>query len=322
MEKLPFPIVLYPGHYGAFFAFQEDQDSPITFCSCAKKAIDNYLAFRLSKPIPCNSNSTRMFVLDSMYFPKPLVERLMRSDAPHTADVANYLLFKENLCHECNQSEPFHLYCVPMYGSGFKQQYGWYINKQGYEFGVEPISNLILADRCPGDILNLIKLDPNDFQLGAISLDDLGKLSIHKSMSDFRKQCHAVWNLIENEVRIKFGQKRIGESWTSETKLFYLIQKFFPSSNIIRHYRPDFLQGLEIDIFITNPKIGIEYQGEQHFRPLVHWGGEGAFTKLKERDSKKQELCKALSIPLIYFKYDEELCYDLILSRIGQFLQC
>jgi len=33
----------------------------------------------------------------------------------------------------------------------------------------------------------------------------------------------------------------------------------------LRHYRPDFLQGLELDIFIDELKIGMEYQGIQHF---------------------------------------------------------
>ena len=40
-EDLPFPTVLYPGHYGAFFGFKERRRSSIVLCSCAEEAIEN-----------------------------------------------------------------------------------------------------------------------------------------------------------------------------------------------------------------------------------------------------------------------------------------
>ena len=46
-QNLSYPIVHYPGHYGAFFAFSKDRQSVLTFCSCTKEAIENYIEFRI-----------------------------------------------------------------------------------------------------------------------------------------------------------------------------------------------------------------------------------------------------------------------------------
>jgi hypothetical protein len=61
-ENLPFPIVFYPGFYGAFFGFSESNNSSVLFCSCAEEAIQNYIRFRLCTPIPANSDPTRCFI--------------------------------------------------------------------------------------------------------------------------------------------------------------------------------------------------------------------------------------------------------------------
>ena len=52
----------------------------------------------------------------------------------------------------------------------------------------------------------------------------------------------------------------------------------------------------------------IEYDGEQHFRPVDFWGGDEAFEIRKRHDSIKDEYCKSHGIPLFRFSYvnDEE----------------
>jgi len=320
-EDLPLPIVLYPGHYGAFFGFREREDSPIILCSCAKEAIENYIKFRLSKPIPSSTYPIRMFVLDSMYFPRDLVDTLMEQGVQNNYEVINHIVFENNLCHECNGIIPKYRYCHEMYGGEFKQNYGWYINKQAYEFGVEPISNCIIPEICPQEILELIKLDPietaNRYQkLVKTNLDEAYELQ-----KEFQKQNRRVWNIIENEVRQKFGHGKIGEAWTSETILYYIVRSLFPEMTVLRHYRPDFLQGLELDIFIKELEVGIEYQGLQHFKPVGHWGGIKALQKLKVRDKKKREICSSWGINLIYFKYNEGLSNDLVLEKLKRYIE-
>jgi len=316
LENLPFPIVLYPGFYGTFFAFQKREGSQIVFCSCAKEAIENYIRFRLSGTIPNNSDPTRMFVLDSADFPRVVVETLIKSGAPNDSKVINYLTFEDKLCHECNKVTPAYRYCHEMYGGVFKQNYGWYINKQAYEFGIDPKSNRVIPEICPQEILDLIRLDPIETPKRYQELAKTNPVEADLLRKEFVKQKRQIWNIIENEVRSKFGHKKIGEAWTSETILYYIVKKLFPDKTVLRHYRPDFLQGLEIDIFIKELKVGIEYQGIQHFEPVDYWGGIDALQKLKVRDKKKKEICDSLGIPIVYFKYNEGLNNDLVLDKL------
>jgi len=309
-ENLPNPIVLYPGFYGAFFGFREKEDSPIILCSCAKEAIENYLRLRLSAPVGTYIDPRRMSILESMYFPLTLVETLMKNGAPNDYRIIYNLTFRNRLCHECNRSVPKYRYCHEMNGSSFTQTYGWYINKQAFEWGIEPISLRYLKDECPLEVRELF-----DEKLMHHSRYEI---SVSRTLAKrWRKQERAVLNCIENTVRDGFKVKRIGESWISETVLYYLIESMLKDKQVLRHYRPGFLEGLELDIFIPNLNIGIEYQGLQHFKAVKHWGGEEAFRRTHERDRRKKELSDLNNIKLAYFFYNERITEELVKERLG-----
>jgi hypothetical protein len=131
------------------------------------------------------------------------------------------------------------------------------------------------------------------------------------------KRHRKINSIVENEVRQVFGVKNIGEAWTSESILYAIIKRVFPSHNVIRHYRPGILEGLELDIYIKEINVGIEYQGIQHFKPVKHWGGKEGLTKTKERDKRKADLCKLNNIHLIYFYHTENLSEELVIEKIG-----
>jgi hypothetical protein len=315
-ESLPLPRVLYPGHYGTFFGFQEAEGAPIYMCSCTYGAIESYLRFRLLRPIPQYSDGRRVFVLDSLTFPSALVESLMNKGIRSGNAVLEHVQFEDKICHECNRQTPSYRYCHEMYGGVFKQTYGWYINKQAYEYGVHPIANTILPEICPQEILDLLEVDPNSFSEYRRQLVEQDPYGAYELDKRFGKQTRWVWRVIENEVRQRFGHKGVGEAWTSETILYYVVRSLLPGRTILRHHRPDFLEGLELDIYIPELRIGIEYQGIQHYKPIQHWGGEEALTKLQERDSRKREICKRLDVKLIYFTYGEDLSQEFVYSRL------
>lgn len=73
---------------------------------------------------------------------------------------------------------------------------------------------------------------------------------------------------------------------------------------------------MELDVFIKELNIGIEYQGIQHFKPVKHWGGEEALKKLPVRDSRKKKRCRSFGVDLVYFGYAEDLSDDLVLNRL------
>lgn len=315
-ERLPLPVVLYPGHYGAFFGFQQDVGAPIALCSCAREAVENYLALRLSEPIPSNADPARMFVLDCMYFPRALVVGLMRGDAPCDQRIISHIAFEHRLCHECNAAVPGYRYCHEMYGGTFKQNFGWYINKQAFEFGIEPITHRFLPDVSPQEILPLLEPSPSVAWNRSRELSADDPEEARRLWNEAESQSRQLWSVIEDEVRQRFGHRKIGEGWTSETMLYYIVRSLFPDITILRHHRPPFLDGLELDVFLKEPAVGLEYQGVQHFKPVAHWGGEEGLRKVKERDQRKRQLCRAAGVHLVYFRYDEDLSENLVLDRL------
>lgn len=81
--------------------------------------------------------------------------------------------------------------------------------------------------------------------------------------------------------------------------------------------RPNFLNGLELDGYNEEQKIAFEYHGDQHYKPVQYWGGHEALKSQKERDAKKETLCRNAGINLIIipqFKnvYDLSGCIDQI----------
>ena len=77
---------------------------------------------------------------------------------------------------------------------------------------------------------------------------------------------------------------------------------------------------MELDIFIKELALGIEYQGIQHFKPVSDWGGPIALKQLQRRDRKKKEICDGIGVDLIYFRYDEDLSNGLVRRRLREYI--
>lgn len=307
-QNLPYPVVYYPEFLGAFIAFGESKSSEIYFCSCFKKAIENFIKLRIKFDARKARDIERNYILPKNHFPQKLVKHLIGIDENAGAEIINNLVFKENICHECNNQVPSVNYCDKENGGSFKQNFGWYLRKQFYVYGVNPIDYKILENVCSDEVFSFLDIGKNEF---IKKYNHIKGIDMIKIMADyghiFHIETRKIGNFIENEVRIKFGAKKIGNAWTNETLLYQLISEMFPNKEIHRHYRPDFLDFLEIDIYIPTLRVGIEYQGKQHFEPIEHFGGQTSFIKLIERDKKKKELCKNNNIELIYFLHNEKI---------------
>ncbi len=92
-------------------------------------------------------------------------------------------------------------------------------------------------------------------------------------------------------------------NWKTEYDLYKIVKKKY--EDCIFQYRDHVLKGQSIDVFIPSLKVGIEYQGLQHYEPVSIFGGKEGFERTKERDKRKQEICCENGIKLIYWKYDE-----------------
>ncbi len=257
-EDLPYKYVFYPNSSGAFLAFSKDKKEWV-LCECERDAFENARklldeqhminnGFGLTKILPFDSN----------------------------------VKFVSGVCHICNNAKPTTQYCHKMYGSLFKQNYGWYIAQSYYKLGINPINMKILEET------------PQEYK-------DL----INKNEPELRK---IISSKIENEFRKKLDFPQIGEKYIGETQLYKRVCNIFPDFNIIKHYRPKWLKGLELDVFIEDLNVAIEFQGQQHYMPIKLWGGKKALISQKERDNLKREICNKEGIKLIEIKYDES--YD------------
>jgi hypothetical protein len=123
----------------------------------------------------------------------------------------------------------------------------------------------------------------------------------------------------ENAIRIQKGLPKIGEGWISETMLFNTVSNLCKEKgyDAIQHHYPPFLHRQELDIYIPALKLGIEYMGEQHYRPVEIFGGEEGLKRTIERDLRKKTLCDQNGIRITYIKYDESLDEQYIRTRIG-----
>jgi hypothetical protein len=121
----------------------------------------------------------------------------------------------------------------------------------------------------------------------------------------------------ENQIRESIGVAKIGEGWITETELYktvcYIIGK---KHKVLREASPAWLGRQRLDIFIPALNLAIEYHGQQHFKPIEHFGGKENFEKAVQRDKLKTQLCKKNGIRLIVFKYSDSLTTDAVKRRI------
>ena len=89
--------------------------------------------------------------------------------------------------------------------------------------------------------------------------------------------------------------------WKHESQLYSLIKNNYDDA--IREYSPNWLREQRIDIFIPSKNIAIEYQGEQHYKPVDYFGGEKAFIETQKRDKWKIDLCIKNNIKLLEWPY-------------------
>lgn len=106
----------------------------------------------------------------------------------------------------------------------------------------------------------------------------------------------------ENTVREENAIPRIGEGWIAETTLYYEIKRLFPDVQVVQHARPGWLGQQHLDVFIPDYNVAIEYQGEQHDKPIEYFGGEEAFKSTQRRDSRKKRLCTRNGTRLIFVR--------------------
>lgn len=86
------------------------------------------------------------------------------------------------------------------------------------------------------------------------------------------------------------------------------IKKYLDSESInyIQQFRfknEGYITKLPFDFYLPDENLCIEYDGEQHFKSVKHWGGDLGLLKRQERDNIKSEFCENNDIFLLRLPY-------------------
>ena len=66
-----------------------------------------------------------------------------------------------------------------------------------------------------------------------------------------------------------------------------------------------YIRSLYFDFYLLDNNICIEFDGQQHFKPMKIFGGDKAFKENNIRDEIKNKYCVNNNIKLIRIKYNE-----------------
>ena len=125
-------------------------------------------------------------------------------------------------------------------------------------------------------------------------------------LSYYFYKCSALKKAVENKIRKEIEVPLIGSKRIKETSLLTILKKIFVGKTILREHTPSFLGRQRFDFFIKELNVAIEWNGEQHYRPIDFFGGTSGFKATLKRDEQKRMLCKENNIRLIELKYDLE----------------
>jgi len=106
-----------------------------------------------------------------------------------------------------------------------------------------------------------------------------------------------------------------------ESKLGVILKQIFPTEDLRAEDNLGFLGHSRVDYSIRQLCLAFEYDGLHHFRPVAFGGidqkrAEQQFIKQRERDRRKNRLCKKNNITLIRIAYKEPLDVKNIKAKI------
>jgi hypothetical protein len=128
------------------------------------------------------------------------------------------------------------------------------------------------------------------------------------------------WKEALHLIGVEYDDRR----YSSEFALYGVIKEVFIGQKIIRNYRgiewlvnPKTNMPLEIDFYLPQLNLAIEYQGIQHFKPRTKFGGKDGLKQTQERDAIKRQLLKEHGTKLVEICYYDKINKDVVLEKVG-----
>lgn len=183
------------------------------------------------------------------------------------------------------------------------------------KYDVTPAHFITTGRRCPF-CNGGVKVKDYDFSFDVEEMTD-GEYSVLSDYSNSKthvlmkhNNCENVWEIrpdnFKSGKRCPYCNQSHGEleiaRILSENKIDFIPQFKFEECKKKRSLPFDFA-------IIKNEKVNcvIEYNGEQHYRPVKHFGGESGYKSRIENDRIKKTFCDENKIPLLIIDYNENI---------------
>ena len=106
--------------------------------------------------------------------------------------------------------------------------------------------------------------------------------------------------------------------WKNQLLLVNTVKELFPNHLVLTNSR-GYLDGLEIDCYIPDLRLGFEYNGKQHYELVdVFHKNEDDLEDIKKRDKLKNRLAKERNITLITIDYMEDVSKELVIEKLRE----
>ena len=130
---------------------------------------------------------------------------------------------------------------------------------------------------------------------------------IKEDKKELRRRANQLYKIAKEEGIIN-------SKWNNEFRLYSLISRYV--EKVYYQYRADWLGNQSLDIYISEQKIAIEYQGRQHFEPIDYFGGEAALYNNKRRDNEKRIKCNENGVILLEWNYESKVNKHTVLDYL------
>ncbi|USK82636.1 hypothetical protein LHV56_12485 [Peribacillus frigoritolerans] len=192
-------------------------------------------------------------------------------------------------------------------------------NLCNYVWGVTPSHFLKDSSRCP-KCFGLVKKTHEEFAQEVFKLvgdeyEIIGEyISSNKHIEMKHNECGHRWNVFpSNFIKKKKPTRCPNCNSTNNSKGEERISDWLDSKNVNYEQQYRFADckdkyplPFDFAIFHNDEIIALtEYDGEQHFKPIDWFGGEGGLKETQRRDKIKRNYCNIKNIPLLRIPYWE-----------------
>ena len=195
----------------------------------------------------------------------------------------------------------------------------------GYEWKVRP-NQLLQGSSCPkcsGTIKKTTKQFIEELKMVNPEITVIGEYINSKTKIEVKHTCGNKWNTMPSNLLKGRSCPRCnepkGEKFLSEVLKSNNVP-FISQFNLVKNPKTNYW--LKSDFAILNkenkPILILEYDGEQHFKPIEYFGGEEKLKATQYRDYLKDEYCKENNISFLRFNYkqSETDITDLLLKQL------